>query len=60
MVQRRKRVEAIGYMRTSSTANIGDGKDSETRQRKTIEDCLWRIWSVLTRVPNAIACQVGQ
>src|SRR6516164_4441946 len=38
MVQRRKRVEAIGYMRTSSTANIGDGKDSETRQRKAIED----------------------
>jgi hypothetical protein len=26
-----KRVEAIGYMRTSSAANIGDGKDSEAR-----------------------------
>jgi DNA invertase Pin-like site-specific DNA recombinase len=33
----RNRVEAIGYMRTSSAANVGEGKDSETRQRKAIE-----------------------
>ena len=32
-----KRVEAIGYMRTSSATNVGDGKDSEARQRKAIE-----------------------
>ena len=32
-----KRVEAIGYLRTSSAANVGDGKDSEARQRKAIE-----------------------
>jgi DNA invertase Pin-like site-specific DNA recombinase len=32
-----KRVEAIGYMRTSSAANIGEGKDSEARQRRAIE-----------------------
>jgi DNA invertase Pin-like site-specific DNA recombinase len=32
-----KRKEAIGYLRTSSAANVGEGKDSETRQRKAIE-----------------------
>lgn len=32
-----KQVEAIGYMRTSSAANVGEGKDSEARQRKAIE-----------------------
>jgi DNA invertase Pin-like site-specific DNA recombinase len=32
-----KRVEAVGYMRTSSATNVGDGKDSEARQRKAIE-----------------------
>lgn len=32
-----KRLEAIGYMRTSSAANVGDGKDSEARQRRAIE-----------------------
>jgi DNA invertase Pin-like site-specific DNA recombinase len=32
-----KRVEAIGYMRTSSGANVGEGKDSEQRQRIAIE-----------------------
>jgi DNA invertase Pin-like site-specific DNA recombinase len=32
-----KRVEAIGYMRTSSATNVGEGKDSEARQRKAIE-----------------------
>jgi DNA invertase Pin-like site-specific DNA recombinase len=30
-------VEVVGYMRTSSTTNVGDGKDSEARQRKAIE-----------------------
>jgi DNA invertase Pin-like site-specific DNA recombinase len=37
MASKGKRVEAIGYMRTSSAANVGDGKDSEARQRKAIE-----------------------
>jgi DNA invertase Pin-like site-specific DNA recombinase len=32
-----KRVEALGYLRTSSAANVGEGKDSEARQRKAIE-----------------------
>lgn len=29
--------EAIGYLRTSSATNVGEGKDSEARQRKAIE-----------------------
>src|SRR5260370_5448823 len=33
----RKQVEVVGYMRTSSATNVGDGKDSEARQRKAIE-----------------------
>lgn len=37
MSRQGKRVEAIGYMRTSSAANVGDGKDSEARQRRAIE-----------------------
>lgn len=32
-----KRKTAIGYLRTSSAANIGEGKDSERRQRIAIE-----------------------
>jgi DNA invertase Pin-like site-specific DNA recombinase len=32
-----KPVEAVGYMRTSSATNVGEGKDSEVRQRKAIE-----------------------
>jgi DNA invertase Pin-like site-specific DNA recombinase len=36
MARRGKPVEAIGYMRTSSAANVGEGKDSEARQRKAI------------------------
>jgi DNA invertase Pin-like site-specific DNA recombinase len=32
-----KRFEVIGYMRTSSATNVGEGKDSEARQRKAIE-----------------------
>ena len=35
MSQKRKR--AIGYIRTSSAANIGEGKDSDRRQRVAIE-----------------------
>jgi hypothetical protein len=38
MVRKEKQAEAIGYMRTSSATNVGEGKDSEARQRKTIED----------------------
>jgi DNA invertase Pin-like site-specific DNA recombinase len=37
MAGKRKRVEAIGYMRTSSAANVGRDKDSEKRQRAAIE-----------------------
>jgi DNA invertase Pin-like site-specific DNA recombinase len=37
MAGKGKQVEAIGYLRTSSAANVGEGKDSETRQRRAIE-----------------------
>jgi DNA invertase Pin-like site-specific DNA recombinase len=40
MASQRKRaqgVPAFGYMRTSSATNVGEGKDSEARQRKAIE-----------------------
>jgi DNA invertase Pin-like site-specific DNA recombinase len=37
MAGKRNQVEAIGYLRTSSAANVGEGKDSEARQRKAIE-----------------------
>jgi DNA invertase Pin-like site-specific DNA recombinase len=37
MTGKRKRVEAIGYMRTSSAANVGRDKDSGKRQRAAIE-----------------------
>jgi DNA invertase Pin-like site-specific DNA recombinase len=37
MSRRVKRLEAFAYMRTSSAANVGEGKDSEARQRKAIE-----------------------
>jgi DNA invertase Pin-like site-specific DNA recombinase len=37
MAGKGKRVEAIGYMRTSSATNVGRDKDSETRQRAAIE-----------------------
>jgi DNA invertase Pin-like site-specific DNA recombinase len=36
MVQKRKLVEAVGYMRTSSATNVGPDKDSEKRQRHAI------------------------
>src|SRR6202035_3068394 len=32
-----KLIEAIAYLRTSSATNIGEGKDSEARQRRAIE-----------------------
>jgi DNA invertase Pin-like site-specific DNA recombinase len=32
-------IKAIGYTRTSSAANVGEGKDSEARQRTAIERC---------------------
>ncbi len=31
MPRRGKQVEAVAYMRTSSAANIGEGKDSEAQ-----------------------------
>ncbi|WP_426613288.1 recombinase family protein [Bradyrhizobium sp. McL0616] len=36
--EKRQRKPAIGYTRTSSAANIGEGKDSVARQRKAIQD----------------------
>jgi hypothetical protein len=33
----KRRIEAIGYMRTSSATNVGRDKDSEVRQRAAIE-----------------------
>jgi DNA invertase Pin-like site-specific DNA recombinase len=35
--EKRQRKTAIGYTRTSSAANVGDDKDSVTRQRKAIQ-----------------------
>jgi DNA invertase Pin-like site-specific DNA recombinase len=32
-----KRKQAIGYIRTSSATNVGEGKDSDRRQRVAIE-----------------------
>jgi hypothetical protein len=40
MAYKGKRADAIGYMRTSSATNVGDGKDSEFRQRKAIAAAL--------------------
>jgi DNA invertase Pin-like site-specific DNA recombinase len=37
MAHKGKRLEAIGYMRTSSATNVGASKDSDKRQRAAIE-----------------------
>jgi DNA invertase Pin-like site-specific DNA recombinase len=37
MAGKRNRVQAVGYVRTSSAANVGADKDSEPRQRRAIE-----------------------
>jgi len=37
MARKGKLVEAVAYMRTSSATNIGEGKDSDKRQRAAIE-----------------------
>jgi DNA invertase Pin-like site-specific DNA recombinase len=37
MTRKGKRIEAVAYMRTSSATNVGEGKDSEKRQRAAIE-----------------------
>jgi DNA invertase Pin-like site-specific DNA recombinase len=36
MSRKRNLVQAVGYVRTSSAANVGEGKDSEPRQRRAI------------------------
>ena len=36
MARKRNLVQAVGYVRTSSGTNVGDGKDSEPRQRRAI------------------------
>jgi ATP-dependent DNA ligase len=33
----KSRVPALAYLRTSSAANVGDGKDSDKRQRDAIQ-----------------------
>src|SRR5215813_9353872 len=38
-----KRKQAIGYLRTSSAANVGEDKDSERRQRVAIERYTKRV-----------------
>jgi DNA invertase Pin-like site-specific DNA recombinase len=37
MASKRKSVEAVSYIRTSSAANVGTDKDSDKRQRSAIE-----------------------
>jgi len=37
MARKRNQVQAVGYVRTSSAANVGEGKDSERRQRAAIQ-----------------------
>jgi DNA invertase Pin-like site-specific DNA recombinase len=37
MARKRNLVPAVGYVRTSSAANVGQDKDSEPRQRRAIE-----------------------
>jgi len=37
MKTKRNQPQALGYTRTSSAANVGEGKDSEPRQRRAIE-----------------------
>lgn len=37
MAAKRKTIEAVGYLRTSSAANVGPDKDSDKRQRLAIE-----------------------
>jgi DNA invertase Pin-like site-specific DNA recombinase len=37
MAGKRNRVQAVGYVRTSSATNVGADKDSEPRQRRAIE-----------------------
>jgi DNA invertase Pin-like site-specific DNA recombinase len=37
MANKRNRVQAVGYLRTSSATNVGADKDSERRQRSAIE-----------------------
>ena len=37
MARKRNLVQAVGYLRTSSAANVGADKDSEKRQRAAIE-----------------------
>jgi len=37
MARKRNLVPAVGYVRTSSAANVGGDKDSEPRQQQAIE-----------------------
>lgn len=42
MASKAKLVEAVAYIRTSSAANVGAGKDTDKRQRAAIEGCAKR------------------
>jgi DNA invertase Pin-like site-specific DNA recombinase len=46
---KRNQVEAVGYLRTSSATNVGEGRDSEARQRKAIEGYAKRAGIVVVR-----------
>jgi DNA invertase Pin-like site-specific DNA recombinase len=43
----KSKIEAIGYMRTSSATNVGRDKDSEQRQRVAIESCAKAGYSIV-------------
>jgi hypothetical protein len=47
MANKRNQVRAVAYLRTSSAANVGDGKDSEARQRRAIESYAKRAGIVI-------------
>jgi DNA invertase Pin-like site-specific DNA recombinase len=45
--RKRNQLEVVGYLRTSSATNVGEGKDSEARQRKAIEGYAKRAGTVV-------------
>jgi DNA invertase Pin-like site-specific DNA recombinase len=47
MANKGKRIGAVAYIRTSSAANVGADKDSDKRQRATIEGYAKRAGFVL-------------
>src|SRR5271170_2307478 len=47
MATKGKKVDAVAYIRTSSAANVGHGKDSPVRQRRAIEAFAKRVGFVV-------------